>query len=254
MGKIEAVIGGKQKGIADQITIDPAIGCKNRCVGCYAFKSSQKGKKYHENIMEKEFDYEVFSKSIRKVQEKGFNMARVGKHCDPGDHIDSLARILECCNNYDFRCVVVSKSLSFNSIVGSALCLGDHVLHMSLGPHSKIAPLDREIVQVAKEYGKIGTTVCLRFTRDITGPLTSNDRLLLETKAFPYIITPMRFSSKALMEFYKSKIEDFNYTDGYWRPNKIHRDWKPYMDNVCGEIQGEVRCCNCLTDLKKKSI
>ena len=55
MSKIKAVIGGNAKGLADQVWIDPALGCKYLCVGCYAKKSCQRGKHY-DNIVRKELD------------------------------------------------------------------------------------------------------------------------------------------------------------------------------------------------------
>ena len=65
-------------------------------------------------------------------------------------------------------------------------------------------------------------------------------------KFMPYIITPMRYFSKDILQvFYHANINDFDFVGGYYRPKVIHPDWLPYMDKVCGEINGEVRCCNC---------
>ena len=243
MSKIEAIIGGKQKGIADQVTIDPALGCKNRCVGCYAFKSSQRGKKYYEKVVEKEFDEEVLKRSLRKVKAKGHYVARIGKHSEPGDHFDRLNDIIDCCSNERFRCVVVSKTLQFTKEFAQKLRDGDHTLHISIGPFSDRVPTEKERLDVARSYETHGVNVSIRWTVDITRFL----RPFIETslKEFNYIITPLRYYSKKVMRFYGARQSDYEFRDGYYKPKVIHPDWKPYMDKVCGEINKKTRCCNC---------
>ena len=88
MSNIEVVLGGKGVGIADQASIDPMVGCRNMCVGCYASKTSRLGKSFFkdEPIL-KEFNNDVFIKSCKAAVRKGINIARLGKHCDPGDPI-----------------------------------------------------------------------------------------------------------------------------------------------------------------------
>lgn len=247
MSYIKAIIGGKKIGIADQVAIDPAIGCKNKCVGCYAKKSSQRGKNY-EKVVKRRFNRKVLQGSIRKAKSKGFDMARVGKHCDPGNHIDNLICILECCNGESFRCVVVSKSLKFSYTISELLKDGNHILHMSLGPYSTVVPTDDDIIDVALLYRGVGVNVVIRVTRDITECMLDSDRNVM--KYLPYIVTPMRYASREIMSFYHHNDpheEDFDFVAGYWRPNKTHPDWLRYMDKVCGEINGEVRCCECNT-------
>jgi len=245
MSKIQAIIGGKQKGIADQVTIDPAFGCPNKCVGCYAFKSSQRGKKFHE-VVKKEFDRKVLEKSIRKVKSKGFNVARIGKHCDPGININLLNDILECCNSECIRCVIVSKSIPFNRETMKLLIDGDHLLHISYGPYTKIAPDEEAREEVATKYKAEGVKVAIRITQDITAFIRIYIQELLSK--FDYIVTPMRYYSTSIMEFYGGKESSYKFIDGYWRPQKVHEHWKPYMKYVCGEIAGKTRCCNCLID------
>ncbi len=245
MSKIQAIIGGKQKGIADQVTIDPALGCRNNCVGCYARKSSQRGKNY-EKVVEKELDRKILTSSLCRAKNEGFNVARVGKHCDPGDHVNSLLGILKCCSDESFKCIVVSKSLPFSYAVAELLRNGNHILHLSLGPYSVIVPSDEEIIRRAAKYREMNIKVFIRFTRDVTECMLESDKWIM--KFMPYIVTPMRFASRDIMNFYhhnKPHEEDFDFVNGYWRPNKIHKDWKPYMRDVCGEIDGRVRCCNC---------
>ena len=41
----------------------------------------------------------------KKIKATGLNIARVGKHCDPGDHIGNLYHILNnCCQLIPFSC------------------------------------------------------------------------------------------------------------------------------------------------------
>ena len=243
MSYIHASIGGKQKGIADQVSIDPALGCENRCIGCYAFKSSQRGKNYYEKVVEKEYDNEILKKSVRKAKAQGHNVARVGKHCDPGRHLDRLNNILECCNNESFSCVVVSKSLPFVDNIASLL-KERHLLHMSIGPYSDYSPSEEQRVNVANAYRQAGVKTSIRWTEDITMPMREVVRNNIDN--MDYILTPMRYASGEVMSFYRAEKENFTFTGGYYRPDKIHSDWNNYLNNVCGEINGEVRCCNCL--------
>jgi DNA repair photolyase len=243
MSYIKATIGGKAKGLADQVTIDPALGCKYRCVGCYAKKSSQRGTNY-DSVICKELDKEILKKSIRYVKTKGFQLGRVGKHCDPGDHLDSLNSILDCCNDESFRCVVVSKGLTFNSLAASLLKAGKHLLQMSLGPYSPICRPEKDRVETAIEYKKSGVNTFIRLTRDITREMAPIDKYAAER--FDCIVTPLRFPSSTAMRFYDSNIESFEFISGYYRPKLVHPTWSKYMKYVCGEINGSIKCCNCM--------
>lgn len=246
MSKIEAVIGGKAKGIADQVAIDLALGCKNQCVGCYAKKSCQRGRKY-DTVVNKELDKKSLTQSIRRAQASGFNLARVGKHCDPGDHIDSLNGVLDCCNTECFRCIVVSKSLDFNKRTSRLLREGNHILHISFGPYSAVAKNEYAREQVVKDYRDDGVKIAIRLTRDVTQWMSELDQYL--TSFYRYIVTPMRYSSMNILNFYQSDPEDFEFTSGYYRPNKVHPSWIEFMTNVCGEINNEIKCCNCLENM-----
>lgn len=248
MSKIEAIIGGKQKGLADQVTIDPAFGCRYDCVGCYARKSSQRGINY-ESVINKDLDKTFLKKSIRKAKAKGFQLARVGKHCDPGDHINNLNGIIECCNDESFRCVVVSKSIDFRSDVVEKLKAGNHVLHISLGPYSPVAKNEWARLETEKQYHEAGVRTAVRLTRDITTWISELDQYVVSFFKNRYIVTPMRYPSKKIMDFYKGNPKSFEYVSGYYRPKIIHPSWMPYMKNVCGEINGKDMCCNCLTKL-----
>jgi len=242
MSYIKAMIGGKSIGSADKVSIDPALGCKNACVGCYAKKSSQRGKNY-DRTEEKVFDKDILNRSIRGVQKKGINIARVGKHCDPGDSINLLHSIINSCTDNNFRCVIVSKSLKFGKKTASLLNKGNHVLHMSIGPRTKVIK-DSTIISTAYKYSDIIKNIAIRWTEDITQPMRGFVGDWINT--MPYIITPMRFPSMDTLNIYDTDYNNFEFTGGYYRPLSMHEDWVSFSDNVCGEVNGEVRCCNCL--------
>ncbi len=246
MTNIKAVIGGKQKGIADQVSIDPALGCKYQCVGCYARKSCQRGNNY-DNVVYKNLDEEVLKKSIRYVKSKGFRLARVGKHCDPGDRINCLNGILNCCNDESFRCIVVSKSLDFNAETAELLKTGNHTLHISLGPESKIAKNEESRVTTAQNYRDTGVRTIIRLTRDITKEISEFDKNV--SSNFECIVTPMRYPSKEIMSYYNSNPRYFVFSSGYYRPTVTNDTWKNHMSHICGEINNEVKCCNCLVSI-----
>ena len=239
MSYVTAIIGGKKKGLADQVTIDPDLGCKNKCIGCYAKKSSQKGKNY-DTVIHKDLDKKILKKSIQFVKSKGFQIGRVGKHCDPGDSLDNLNGILDCCNSELFRCVVVSKSLPFVKSIAKKLAQGNHILHISLGPFSFYAPPEEERVKTLLSYKEYGCNTILRLTRDITQQYSEDIPLLVNT-----IVTPMRYPSNEILRYYYADINNFEFQDGYYRPKVIHPSWLDHFGNVCGEINGEIRCCNC---------
>ena len=245
MSKIVAAIGGKAKGLADQVSIDPALGCKYLCVGCYAKKSCQRGKHY-DNIVRKELDKKVLQRSIKAAKRNGFQLGRIGKHCDPGDSVDLLNGVLECCNDEGFRGVIVSKGLEFNRATASLMATGNHVLHMSLGPYSPICPPEKFRMHTAMEYYDRGVRTYIRLTRDVTQEISEWDKYV--ASLFDCIVTPMRHPSKTILDFYKSDPQNFEFVAGYYRPKLVHKSWKPYMTNVCGEINGEEQCCNCLTE------
>jgi len=245
LSNIAAVIGGKAKGKADQVTIDPALGCKNKCVGCYAKKSCQRGKHY-DDVVYKNLDKKVLKKSIRLVKSKGFQLARVGKHCDPGERLDDLNGILDCCNDERFRCIVVSKSLVWTRTIANSLRSGNHILHISLGPYTDVAPNEWFRIKTAEAYRDSGVKTVIRLTRDVTEYPSELDTYIMSFWKDRYIITPMRYPSWDIANFYKAKKENFDFVSGYYRPIKVHPVWEQYMTNVCGEIDNKIRCCNCL--------
>jgi hypothetical protein len=240
---VKAVIGGKAKGIADQVAIDPALGCQYQCVGCYGKKSCQRGNNY-DTIIHKNLDKEILKKSIRLAKTKGFFVGRIGKHCDPGDSLDSLNGILDCCNDEGFRSVIVSKGLEFRAATASKMVAGTHILHMSMGPYSPIAPHEKHRLRTAMHYYDRGVRTYIRLTRDVTQVMSEWDRYV--ASLFDCIVTPMRYSSRSILNFYEANEQDFEFVSGYYRPNKVHQSWKPYMNFVCGEINNKSECCNCM--------
>ena len=244
MSFITAVIGGKAVGVADQVTIDPSLGCKNMCVGCYARKTSRKGEKFNV-IKNKELDKEILTKSVQLVRRKGYRFARVGKHCDPAACVNTLNSIIDICSGENLRCVIVSKLLRFNSKTAKLLREGNHILHISLGPYTDKVHSEEERIKEAKAFSKAGCKTFIRLTRDVTQWITPFDKKV--SHHFDTIVTPMRYASKEDAAFYKSNLENFSFENGYYRPKLIHPSWEGYIDNICGEINSKIYCCNCLT-------
>jgi hypothetical protein len=192
-------------------------------------------------------DKEVLKRSLRKVRVEGFQLGRVGKHCDPGDHIDNLNGVLDCCNDEHFRCVCVSKSLEFNPETAALMRYGNHILHISLGLFSPVVKDERYRVSVAQAYRDSGVRTAVRLTRDITQEIPELDKYV--TSILDYIVTPMRYPSRDIMNYYGSDEGAFEFVSGYYRPKGIHESWLPYMSFVCGEINNEIKCCGCLVSV-----
>jgi len=245
MASIKVELGGKGVGLADQAFIEPAKGCANKCVGCYAAKTTRMGSRFS-TVELKEYDHDVFSKSCRAARKKGIRFVRMAKHTDPG--IASLRgrviQILRAAQLEGLQIVFVTKSLEFDPEVVSAMRDGNHILHISLGmiTEGDDVPMSHVRLTTGLEYASAGVNTKWRIIDDVTKKLYSGWRLVPVNSA---IITPMRFPSMDTLKQYNADPENYEFIGGYYRPKFIHQDWNIF-NPWCGEVGSDVKCCNCL--------
>jgi hypothetical protein len=174
----------------------------------------------------------------------------MAKHCDPGDPglRETIIRILQTASEEGLRIVFVSKSLSFDTAVASAIKDGNHILHMSLGMKTD-AVSDYERGVVALTYAVYGVdNTYLRLCYDVTKKIPVD---IPSISSDICIVTPMRFPSKAIAELYDADLDKFEFTGGYYRPKEIHESWSIFT-NWCGEVGDKVMCCNCLVGVENE--
>lgn len=245
MSYIEVVLGGKSIGIADQASIDPMVGCRNMCVGCYAAKTSRMGKSfYKDEPILKEFDYDVFIKSCKAAVRKGITVARLGKHCDPGDDIciGTTRQILEATAKEGVSCVLVSKSIGFDEATATVIRDGGHTLHISLGMITKA--LDNAYrIRTYRLYKSFGCRSKVRIVEDVTQPVPKE--YLKKIDPDDVIVTPMRYTSKVDAALYDADLSKYRWHLGFYRPIAADPSWSIFSHS-CGEIGESVLCCNCL--------
>ena len=225
-------------------SIDIERGCANQCIGCYGTKTSLMGTdKYFNHVVSKEFDENKFRNSCKGSIRKGYPFARLGKHsdCGHGHLTEVLKPILKIATEEGLRLVFVSKSLVYDEEIAKLLIVGNHILHMSLGMITQ-APSDLLRLRVYRSYKKAGVNSKLRLVDDITKEYNGIAKFCKEDM----IITPMRFTSKDVAEQYKADLSKYEWTNGYYRPKEMHKSWNKFT-NWCGEVNNEVKCCNCLT-------
>lgn len=244
MSLIRITLGGKNVGIADQASIEPLIGCTNKCVGCYASKTTRTGHRFSNGVALKEFNESEFRKSCVKAKKDGINCVRISKHCDPGHIIARpiVLNILNILKEYEIKAVFVSKSLEFDENMASAFKIGNHLLHISLGMITETKS-DEERMEIWQKYKTCGVDSKLRITLDVTKNMPSMFRGLKNEET---IITPMRFPSKSIAEKYDATLDtNFLFTHGFYRPQIVHESWSAFP-HWCGEVGENVLCCNCL--------
>lgn len=247
MSRIEISIGGKAVGLADQASFDLMSGCDNKCVGCYAAKTSRIGNKFFENdAVLKEYDDEYFRKSCRRTIKKGIRHARLGKHGDPGSVLCSgtLDQVVKAAGEEGIHLVVVSKSIGFREEIASLLKQFNHTLHISLGMESK-AVQNAYRYRTYRLFKSYGVDVKCRIVEDVTSPLPQEYLRMTKISHDDIIVTPMRYGSEADLLYYKADVRKFKWQGGFYRPTEIHEDWVRF-DNWCGEVGSDVLCCNCL--------
>lgn len=245
MSYIQILYGGKNVGIADQASIEPLKGCTNKCVGCYASKTTRQGPKFFEDAVLREFNEDVLRKSCVKANKDGIEYVRMSKHCDPGHPSAKriVMRILTILSEYDIKAVFVSKCLDYSKDMSQILKSGNHILHISLGMITQTKS-DEDRIKVWYQYKNDGVNSKIRITLDVTQTLPDLFGGLTNEEV---IITPMRFPSKSIAEEYNAELDtNFSFTGGYYRPKSVHESWSAFS-NWCGEIGEKELCCNCLT-------
>lgn len=225
-------------------SVDLERGCANQCIGCYGTKTSMMGAdKYFNNVISKDYDENKFKNSCRLTVRKSNSFARLGKHSDCGHgHLhEVLKSVLEIASEEKLRLIFVSKSLKYDQEVAKLLRDGHHTLHISLGMITQ-APSDKERLKVAEQYHENKVHTCIRVVEDVTKPVPAQ---YAEFNEDYVILTPMRYTSKEVAEQYSADLSKYKWENGYYRPAQIHESWKRFK-NVCGEINGELKCCSCM--------
>jgi hypothetical protein len=241
-------------------SIDLEIGCRNQCVGCYGLKTSMMGQGYFNKIKEKEYDEVKFRSSCRLAYKKGVRFVRLGKHSDAGygGVFEILKSVLSIAGEEGLRLIFVSKSLEYNEEIAKLLLKHGHILHMSLGMITQ-APshLDRvktfiryNINTYLKEANVSGYKAFMRIVADVTKPFDlSIPRVYTHPVYEKCIVTPMRFSSKEYANEYDADLSKYEFVNGYYRPKEMHESWNVFT-HFCGEVNGELKCCKCLSEDK----
>lgn len=241
MSYIEVTLGGKRVGIADEASIEIAKGCNNKCVGCYASKTTRMGERFFE-MTPKEYDENAFRKSCKAVARKGISVVRMAKHCDPGDPTlrRTAVQVLEASAREGIQVVFVSKSIDWDKELSQTLIDGNHVLHVSLGMITT-ASSDACRKAVGDKYKKAGVKTYLRAVYDVTKEAPSLLRGVSNA-----IVTPMRFPSKHAAALYDADLSSYEFKNGYYRPLKMDSSWNSIAGRMCcGEVGSNIYCCNC---------
>lgn len=234
-------------GFACSWSIDLEIGCRNACKGCYGSKTSYMSTNYFENIKSKEYNEDKFRASCKLAYKKGVRNVRYSKHSDSSSShlLQDFKSVLKITGEEGIRLVVVSKSIEYDDEVAELLKSGNHTLHISLGMITN-APSDMERVFVYRNYLAAGVAAKLRIVDDVTKPCKwgINDEHIGNV-----IITPMRYTSKAIAEEYDADLSKYTWEGGYYYAKlPVHPSWDRFK-NWCGDIQN---CCCCLVSEEEK--
>lgn len=226
-------------GLCCSRSIDLERGCINRCVGCYGTKTSLMGSdKYFNNIVAKDFNESKFKKSCELASKQGYSYIRLGKHSDAANISDYeiLKRVIEISHQEGLKLIFVTKSLKHNKDISKLLRDNDHILHISLGMLTD-APSDIHRLNTFLLYKNDKVNVRLRITSDITEPINSMFTAINKDRI---IVTPMRFISKEVADYYNIDLTKYKYVNGYYKPilEYVHESWKRYS-NWCGEVYTE---------------
>jgi len=233
--------GGKKVGAGCQARIDQAVGCTNKCAGCYAKLVTRRGEKF-DVIDEYVYDEEVLRKSFKSLKDKDINVCRCGSICDPGKNMDILLKIILAATGEGIKLVVATKSLTYDKSIALALKAGNHMLQVSFGMLSD-APSDDDRFKMMNAYKRSGVEVVCRIVADSTvAPSVMNKKLL--KGSIPVLFTPLRVRGYTLAALYNLNTENYSYHKGYLRPILVDKGWGGVK--ICGEVDGKVHCANCL--------
>jgi hypothetical protein len=233
-------------GPACSYNVDLAKGCSNGCVGCYAAYTSMLGHKFHVEKAEiRTLNEKKFRNSCKSAYAKGVRFVRCGKHtdCCTSDLLENFKSILKISGEEGIKLVVVSKSLVYDKEIADLMKKHGHILHMSIGMNSK-AQSDNDRFEVYKSYKKAKVISKMRIIDDVTKKCMWWVINTADSK--DVIVTPMRYRSKADAETYKADLSKYEYKNGYYRPLFLEASWSKFT-NFCGEVDGELKCCKCLT-------
>ena len=233
--------GGKKVGLGCQARIDQAVGCENKCVGCYAKRVTRCGDRF-DVVMERVFDEAALRDSIKGILKEGIDIARCGSVCDPGHNPELLLKIINVATEEGLRLVVTTKSLVYRADIARALKAGNHLLQVSLGMISE-AQSEKDRVSMLKAYRKAGVDVMYRITTDVTiEPNLLHKRII--SGDVSVLVTPLRVIGRGQAAEYNLNIDSYGYHKGYYRPLFVHESWGKVP--ICGEVDGKIKCANCL--------
>jgi len=242
--------GGKKVGLGCQARIDLALGCTNACEACYARRVTYRGKDFY-NPIERTYDEEKLRKTMKIAKLiEDIHIVRCGMVCDPGNHVDLLLKVLDVATDEKLRIIVSTKSLKYNKDVEKAMVDGGHILQVSLGMISKNAPTNDERIKVANKYSNTGIEVMFRIAEEMT---SRPDKFYERFKGMDNVLlTPLRFTGKSLAEMYGADLDNYTYYKSFFRPDFVHIDWFAISKHVCGSLNKEDHCSNCLIEGGKK--
>ena len=239
------------------------------CSYCYAkflFKKDPNSYKV-KTVTEKEFQ-----RIKNKYNPPPGTLLRVGKMVECGSHQsrEQLYKVIEYSGKYEFRPVVVSKTLNWDKRVADGIIETRGIIHISLGD-DKLEPgavyqghTNRNRLARAIRYKRYGTPIQVRAVTDVTLPMNE-----FYQKALKYmgkegiLVTPLYYHSKSVFELFRQDMSweeakssgTFTFKKGALHPNFIHDDWKP-LKHRCGLMpNGSMACNNCVAgklDFKKK--
>lgn len=240
------------------IAVDQTTGegdrsnCCHYCYASYLFKKDPRAYKV------KTIRESVFKKVKDTFPE--FSVLRIGKNYECGSILarNELYEVLELCVKYNVRPIVTSKLLEYDPRLARLVVESNGTVHISLGNDElepgavKQGANNKSRYTVATLYKTYGVNTWVRVVEDITRPMPEFIKRIYQEN-FQVLITPLSYKDKATV---LEKLPDttwdeeiksgrYEFTSGGLHPKKVHDDWKPYIKNSCGLINGTMKCNNC---------
>ena len=233
--------GGKKVGRGCQARIDQAIGCPNKCRGCYAKRVTKRGDRF-DMLSEREYNEVYLRDSIHHIKKEGIDICRCGSVTDPAHNLEVLKVIIEVATDENIKLIVTTKSLVYDKEIAGVLREGAHTLQVSLGMIT-MAQSNQERVKMAKKYAKRGVDAMFRITTDATIAPDSFYKKILDGD-IRTLLTPLRVLGGGLAKEYNLDLNSYSYHKGYYRPLFVNEAWGNVP--VCGEVNEKIFCANCL--------